>query len=454
MTRECDDSRHFADRQQQSSLTWDRVHSNEEYVRTSHNFGQQQFSAGLSFDLGGAQFDISTGNSYHRQHQWNQFSTYENGYQSGFYNSNGYQNYGQNYRGYNNGYDEYSGYGEPGRYQRGCDHSYRNAYGQIVPPRVEIEATPTSLAAERFYYEQIQNQQRYQIYGYQTFDPGYNGGYQNFDSFYTIADNPAAPLYANPGQYETANFYADDQYSNGPFGPTNNRFDLRYQGNRDSSSNDFYERYDRYNTRPDCDEQYIIETPFRNDYYSSYDSSQNGYGQYYGDRYSRNRYQQYRYPNDRYTDQYDSEYGANGYSNDYYPGQVSGDWMRMRATLQSMLGHSPREFNRNVSDDLGCATIVSAALRQAHGVNIHDTNVDGLENSLRRNGYEAVPIQYAQPGDCIIAHRYGNRHGHAAIFVGDGKVVNNSSAQGRVVVAPLNKFAARDYESVVAYRRI
>lgn len=454
MTRECDDSRHFADQQQQPSLSWDRVHAEEQYERTGHNFGHQRISGGLSFDVGGAHISIGTGGRYGHGRYGNQNDRYYGGdYYGGSYSQNynngyDYNVYGQDYRGYqgnqgyNNGYR--NAYGQyDNSYGQSYDNAYRNAYGQIVSPQVMTEETSTSRQAMRYYYEQMRNEQRYQNTYNDSYQPGYNNSaYRNYDDRYVI----------NRG---------DDYY-----GPSNNRFDLSYQyGNRYNDAYDYdrgYNRYERYNSQKNWNDRYIIDPSngyyadgrYQGNRYNRYDYGQQyDDGQYgYQNRYSQNQYQQYRYPNGRYADQYDDRY----YGNDYYGNSNRGgsDWMRMRATLQSMLGHSPREFNRNVPDDLGCATIVSAALRQAHGVNIRDTSVNGLENSLRRNGYQAIPIQYAQPGDCIIAHRGGDRHGHAAIFVGDGKVVNNSSAQGRVVVAPLQNFASRDYQSVVAYRRV
>ncbi|CAN5717452.1 hypothetical protein BH10CYA1_BH10CYA1_57610 [soil metagenome] len=422
MTRECDDSRHCADQQQQPSLTWDRVHADEQYQRTSHNFGQQRLSAGLSFDVGGAQFSIGTGGR-HGNHG-NQGGYYGDSYYGG--NSSSYYNNGYDYNNSAQDYRDYQG-------NQSYDNSYRNPYSQIVTPQIVTEETSTSRQAMRYYLEQERNEQRYQNNYSDNYQPSYNSSsYRNYEDRYVI----------NPGE----------RY----YGQSNNRFDLSYQFDSDNDYNNTYDRgnsrYDRYNTQENWNDRYIIDP---SDSYSSY-----GDGRYQGNRYSQNQFQQYRYPNGRYADQYDDRYdsGRNGYQNDnYYGGSDYGngnDWMRMRSTLHSMLGSSPREYNRNVPDDLGCATIVSAALREAHGVNIRDTSVNGLENSLRRNGYEAIPIQYAKPGDCIIAHRAGNRHGHAAIYVGDGKVVNNSSAQGRVVVAPLNNFASRDYQSVVAYRRV
>lgn len=208
------------------------------------------------------------------------------------------------------------------------------------------------------------------------------------------------------------------------------------------------------------DQQYTYESQENGAYINNgYDNRRqrryatDGYdNQGHGGRYSNSPYDKQNegrgYANDRYG--YNN---GGGYADDYYQGN-GGDWTRMRSVLQCMLGHSPSEFNRNVADDLGCATVVSSALRLGYGLRISDTNVDGLEDSLRRNGFEALPVQYAKPGDCIIAHRPNGRHGHAAIYVGNGKVVNNSSSQGRVVVASVDKFASREYNSVVAYRKV
>lgn len=421
MTRECDDSRHFADQQQTSSLSWERVAS-EQYVRTNYPLSHQRLSAGLSFDVGSAHINIGT-NSVDGRHYRHWGSSYEYG------NPDDDRFSAQTYPGYSDSYD-YRGY--PSRYESN-DNTYRNVYGQIVSPRVITAETPTSIEAQRYYYRQLESQQRLQSTAYSGSDAGY---YTYPNDRYTNSFNPELH-YANNFDYNgydngySRYYAAHDQYC-GPFDPVNNRFDLRYRGTQpvDTYSGQQYV----YTEQRNWNDQYASDRGY------TFSPNNNRLQSYDGDS----------YPVGRFSSNY---YGVDGDSNDYYPRQASGDWLRMRATLQAMLGHSPSEFNRNVPDDLGCATIVSAALRRAHGVNIHDTNVDGLENSLRRNGYRAIPIRFAQPGDCIIAHRYGNRHGHAAIYVGNGKVVNNSSAEGCVTVAPISKFASNDYESVVAYRR-
>jgi hypothetical protein len=456
MTRECDPSRHFA-HEQQPELTFDRVNSDEEYQRTSHHFGQQQFSGGVAVGNGGIQINVGGGQQHGR------YGSYEN-YGVGSYNgqSNAYYN---NYA---------SGYGND-NYEYGSNGYSSNSYGGIN-------------TADYYDQQQSLNQQlNDNIYSQDdAANPApYNGlGYRSSDDCYLIGQNQnlnQGDLYlgSSNNDYTYGQSYQsqpdlgygnqsdslnDSNYSN----PTNSYYQQGIDGRNGNSDEDasyqnnwFDLRYTgsgrgRYNS--DQSTQYVQNAPYaqydhqyNQNFYRSqnsrYSNQYSGGNAYQTDGYQTDSYQTDSYQTDSYqTDGFQTDSYQNGYSN-------GDDWSRMRMTLQSMIGHSPSEFNRNVPNDLGCATVVSAAIRQATGLRIQDTSVDGLENSLRRNGYQAIPIQYAQPGDCIIAHRGGNRHGHAAIYVGDGKVVNNSSAEGRVVVAPLNKFASSDYESVVAYRR-
>ena len=92
------------------------------------------------------------------------------------------------------------------------------------------------------------------------------------------------------------------------------------------------------------------------------------------------------------------------------------------------------------------------ALNKAYGLPIHDGSVDGLEHSLKRCGYVAVPFNQARAGDVIIAHRAPGEAGHAAIYMGNGKVANNSSYKRRIAIQDADKFYEPDYRSVVAYR--
>jgi cell wall-associated NlpC family hydrolase len=416
MTREFDDSRHCPSEHQ--GLTWDRVNSEEQYQRTNYNYGNPGVSAGISFDIGGAQVNIGTGNR-------------------GGYGGHGY---GSSDRYYQGNYGSNDGYGADYGYQpRYNGEAYRTNDDRYV---IRINGQNQDLYAGDQYFGPSNSSGAYQTgsqYDRYNSDPSQNDRYlvnQRYSGSHNYQNDYYVP---QQGMDSRSGYYINDYGQREMYQP--NRFSL-----------------DRYNQ--DQYDQYRYPN-------GQYDQSYSWQDRYAQDQYSQNRFQKYRYSNDQ-DDQYNrydqygqsdryyqnnrygqqNRYGLNGYQSDH-----SDDWSRMRVTLQAMLGHSPQEFNRNVPNDLGCATIVSAALRQAHGVRINDTNVNGLENSLRHNGYRAVPVQYAQPGDCIIAHRAGNRPGHAAIYVGDGKVVNNSSQQGRVVVASLNKFASSDYQSVVAYRR-
>ncbi len=117
-----------------------------------------------------------------------------------------------------------------------------------------------------------------------------------------------------------------------------------------------------------------------------------------------------------------------------------------------MLGRSIREFDPRVPETRGCATFVSAALRNTFDINIRDTNCQGLENSLRRHGFRQVDLRDLRPGDVIIGNRYGDQPGHAAIYAGDGMVAQNSSGKRRITVESANVFNGRSFQRVVAYR--
>ncbi|HEY9678067.1 MAG TPA: hypothetical protein V6C76_08650 [Drouetiella sp.] len=413
MTRECDAFRHHA-AEQTSGLTWNQVHSEETYERTSHNFGRQ-LSAGISLDLGGAMLNIGTGGRYR------DYASYGYGYNRG--SDYGYpQSYGSYNPGRSYSYGDY-GYGYNGYANNGY---YNNSYSD--GRYYQAQQQYPSYASGGYDYNQNYAQPNYypsQNYGY--------GGYNRYDSGY---------------QYNTSDSDWNYQYSSTP------RYSSNY-GSRYSSYNAGGYDTGAGNYDDDCNYGNPFDLSSRRNSYSGYRGGDYAYNNYSGDddRYEYNvgPYQQRQnYPQSQY-------YGDYGYQNDYrQQGYYNNneDWQRMRSTLQSMLGSAPSEYNRNVPDDLGCATVVSAALRRSYGLRINDTNVNGLENSLRQNGFEAIPIQDAQPGDCIIGHRRNGQHGHAAIYVGDGKIVNNSSAKGRVVVASLNNFASSSYESVVAYRRV
>jgi len=172
--------------------------------------------------------------------------------------------------------------------------------------------------------------------------------------------------------------------------------------------------------------------------------------------------------NPRYRSQYPGYNGGSYYDNrDYgYPGQGGtyndygqyyGDssnpyWGRMSSTIQSMVGHSIREYDPRVPETLGCARFVSAALNRAYGLPIYDSGCQSLASTLKRSGFVTVSFNQLQAGDVIIGDRGAGEHGHAAIYVGNGMIANNNSNKRRVSVDSINKFYSRDFQKVTVYR--
>lgn len=129
-------------------------------------------------------------------------------------------------------------------------------------------------------------------------------------------------------------------------------------------------------------------------------------------------------------------------------------WNRSNQVIRSMVGHSIQDYDRSIPERLGCARFVSVVLNRADGLPTRDATVEGLESSLQRFGFRRLPLSQAKPGDVIIAHRYGDEPGHAAMYVGNGKVANNSSRERRVAIQEINKFNSPEYKSVYVYRRV
>ncbi len=125
----------------------------------------------------------------------------------------------------------------------------------------------------------------------------------------------------------------------------------------------------------------------------------------------------------------------------------------LQMTINSMLGHSIRDYDPNVPPRLGCARFVSAALNRAYHLPVYDSECNALERDLIGLGYQRISYNQIRPGDVIIGHRAGTRPGHAAIYVGNGQVANNSSVDGVIEIQSADKFNAPDYVSVDVLRR-
>lgn len=169
----------------------------------------------------------------------------------------------------------------------------------------------------------------------------------------------------------------------------------------------------------------------------------------YQERYQSQYKEQYREERSWQSSRYDGRYaGETAYAWEQNP-----SWPGLKQTIDSMVGRSIKEYDRRIPETLGCARFVSAALERGLGMPIYDAGVSGLEKSLKKSGWVAVPLGEAQAGDVIIGHRAPGEKGHAAIYYGDGQIANNASYKRRIAVESVDKFYKPEFKRVVAYRR-
>lgn len=92
--------------------------------------------------------------------------------------------------------------------------------------------------------------------------------------------------------------------------------------------------------------------------------------------------------------------------------------------------------------NLGCANVVSAALKEA-GVNVWSLNVTGVKNALLGKGWKLVSAPPWKEGDVVCwSAPSGSIHGHIGIAVKNGNsmsAMNNSSSQRKPIFStPVN----------------
>lgn len=103
-----------------------------------------------------------------------------------------------------------------------------------------------------------------------------------------------------------------------------------------------------------------------------------------------------------------------------------------------LIGKSIKELDPSINPRLGCALAVSRALHEQHPEIPITTNNKVLETALKKNGYELVETNGEliaddlQPGDVLIGKRPYGMPGHAAIYRGNGKIIENNSDTGTI----------------------
>jgi hypothetical protein len=293
------------------------------------------------------------------------------------------------------------------------------------------------------YYQYQDQYSRYQdpYYRYQDQYSRYQDPYYRYQDQYSRYQDPYSRYQDQYSRYQDPYYRYQDQYSRyqDPY--------YRYQDQYSRYQDPYYRYQDQYSRYQDPYSRYQDQYSRYQDPYSRYQDQYSRYQDPYQNRHRRHHRDDddYRYSqNQRYYD---------GYQN--YPQRYNnnGDWQRMSYTIRSMVGHSVREYDPRVTEEMGCAAFVSAAVSRSTGCRIDATGCDDLKRQLVQNGYRPIPVSQAQPGDPIVASRGGGRHGHAAIYVGDGKVANNSSYQHRITVDDASKFNSPEFQSVVAFTR-
>jgi len=117
-----------------------------------------------------------------------------------------------------------------------------------------------------------------------------------------------------------------------------------------------------------------------------------------------------------------------------------------------LVGQIVRQPSDQPSHRLDCAKVVSDQLNQIDP-NIEVTsNLSTLRNELTDNNWDQVsknPAQFdpsqLQPGDVIAGTRQPGMPGHAAIYLGGGKIYNNNSNDGTGEVESVDKFLQQQY---------
>ncbi|MCA9804150.1 MAG: hypothetical protein KC777_19410 [Cyanobacteria bacterium HKST-UBA02] len=103
-----------------------------------------------------------------------------------------------------------------------------------------------------------------------------------------------------------------------------------------------------------------------------------------------------------------------------------------------LIGKPIKELDPSINPRLGCALAVSTALHEQHPEIPVTTNNKVLEAALKKNGYEIVETNGEliaddlQPGDVLIGKRPFGMPGHAAIYRGNGKIIENNSDTGTI----------------------
>lgn len=114
-------------------------------------------------------------------------------------------------------------------------------------------------------------------------------------------------------------------------------------------------------------------------------------------------------------------------------GDITGDnFVASRIVQQAyaFLGKHSYDFNPAVPTTRGCAEFVSNTLHAAgFDGSIIDASCSSLVSKLQSHHFVRVSTSHLQPGDIVFGASPGG-HMHTGIYIGNGKVIANSSSRG------------------------
>lgn len=129
-------------------------------------------------------------------------------------------------------------------------------------------------------------------------------------------------------------------------------------------------------------------------------------------------------------------------------------FQRLQQVTQQLEGRVITEFDHTVPSDLGCARAISLALSNTYGIRTVDQSTAALEQHLPQWGFVEVPWEERRAGDVMVAHRDQGRKSHAAIYMGDGQIFNNSSPKGYMTTESEAKLYNPEYRYIKVYRKV
>lgn len=129
---------------------------------------------------------------------------------------------------------------------------------------------------------------------------------------------------------------------------------------------------------------------------------------------------------------------------------------RMQEIAKQLEGKEITRYDRNVTIDLGCTRAVTLVAGNAYGMpdRMNEIGNAKLEEDLPKMGFVQIPWEERRAGDVMVAHRNPGEKSHAAIYMGHGRIFNNSSIKGIMTTESEAKLYDDQYKHIVVWRKV